>query len=62
MTWYTTEQELALIKIGFGEDPQEARSIVDSILLTAEQMEQYSSGMEKNRFAFRELQRWWSQR
>jgi len=62
MTWYTTAQELALIKIGFGEDPQEARSIVDSILLTAEQMEHYSSGMEKNRSAFKELQRWWSQR
>jgi hypothetical protein len=62
MTWYTTEQELALVKIGFGEDPGEASRILEGIFLTDDRFNIYSNNIETNLTNLQELQRWWKSR
>lgn len=60
MGWYTTEQEIELVKIGFGEDARDQDSILDSVFLTKTQKDDYRKGMDNNSKGLERLKTWWS--
>jgi hypothetical protein len=59
MTWYTTDEEVELVKIGFGEDRAQAEKIAKSIAKSPEEEARIGKGIEENGKVFEMLDGWW---